>query len=743
MQTKPICVGSVARVGGLRLQRNGLSRFGSFETLIGIIARHTLQQEPSPLTRTVYLMRIRSAFCTVGFITTAFGQLNTDALFKETLAQANLAPHEVRFDPRLFDYLFRTRHTTPLFEMLLRDPLRLPYYMERTRNSLVGAVGRPVTAVEAGANAIGVSVRRTLIGDPLQSLREQADAPNALEKAVSELYAAANAPLPPAVRQLLQRAQRTVPELVQRQAALLVYTAIRARRWRDAALHELNSDEQNALFSLLNQPIKEFEATLSGTEPSTELLRIERALEKVDMARLLVGGHDCVLAMQQVIEAFQKADTPAQDALNQPFEVDIETPWGHIRLCGNGSDTHPRQPYLVLIDTGGNDTYYGGGATAVLENAVSFAVDLAGNDRYGDDTDTLQKPLVERAGRGNRTGVAFGGATLGYAVLADLRGDDLYRTQAAGLGAARFGVGMLLDLQGNDVYDAYAFAQGAALMGIGALIEREGRDQYLCFYEAQGFGAVKGTGVLLDALGDDTYAAHPTPLDFPSPQTAERNVSMAQGAGYGRRADYTDGCSWAGGVGVLIDVQGNDRYTCGVFGQGVGYWGGVGALVDLQGDDSREGVWYVQGAAAHFAIGYLEDRIGNDRARAEMNMALGAGHDFSIGYCIDFDGNDEYNAPSLALGGANANGIGVFVDLAGDDSYQAQRNEANFGRANPIGRGTLRERSLALGLFLDASGNDSYPPNIEFAGNSRNWIVWAVQNERPNESQLGLGMDKE
>ncbi len=687
-------------------------------------------------------MRIRPVLCCVWLSATAFGQIQTDAWFKETLAQANLTPQEVRFDPRLFDYFFRTQHATPLFEMLLRDPLRLPYYAERLRNSLVGAVGRPVTAVESGASAIGVSMRRTLIGDPLQSLREQANAPDALEKAVQELYQAANAPIPPAARQQLQQAKQALPDLVQRQAAFLIYTAIEARRWRDAALRDLTPDEQNALFKLLNTPIKAFEATVGSSEPNEELLLLERALEKVDLPRLLAGGHDCVLALQQVIEAFQKVDAPAKEALSKPFEVNLDTPWGRIRLCGGGNDTHPRLPYLLLIDTGGDDIYYGGGATLTLENAVSFLIDLAGNDRYGDDAETLQKPLVEREKREGKGGMAFGGATLGYAILADLAGDDLYRTQSAGLGAARFGVGMLLDLQGNDLYDAYAFAQGAGLAGVGALIEREGRDQYACFYESQGFGAVKGFGALIDALGDDVYTAHPMPIEFPSPQTAERNVSMAQGAGYGRRADYLDGRSWAGGVGVLIEVQGNDRYVCGVFGQGVGYWGGVGMLIDLQGDDVREGVWYVQGAGAHFAIGYLEDRLGNDRYLASMNMAMGAGHDFSIGYLIDFDGSDEYNAPSLALGGANANGIGIFVDLAGDDLYQARRNEANFGRANPIGRGTLRERGFALGLFLDAGGNDSYPPNIDFAGNERNWIIWAIQNERPTESQLGVGMDK-
>lgn len=687
-------------------------------------------------------MRGRPVVCGLWLVASAFGQLNTDALFRETLAQANLGLQEVRFDPQLFDYFFRTRHTTPLFEMLVRDPLRLPYYAERLRGGLVGAVGRPVVAVESGARTIGISVRRTLVSDPLQAARERADAPDALEAAVAALYEAAQTPMPDAVRQQLQRARRETPAIVQREAAFLIFVAIDARRWRDAALRDLRPDERNALLRLLTLPIKAFEGALGGSAPSAELLLMERALEAIDLSRLMAGGHDCVLAVQRAVEAFQKADEGAKAAMRKPFEVAIQTPWGQIRLCGGGNDTHPSQPYLLLIDTGGDDTYYGGAATPSLESAVSLLVDCGGNDRYGDDAATLAKPLVEREARAGRAGLAFGGAALGYAVLADLEGDDLYRTQAAGLGATRFGVAMLIDQRGNDTYDGYAFAQGAGLMGIGALIDHEGRDQYACFYEGQGFGAVKGFGLLLDALGDDTYTAHPTPLEFPSPQTAERNVSMAQGAGYGKRADFSDGRSWAGGVGILIDVQGNDRYLCGVFGQGTGYWGGVGMLMDLQGDDVREGTWYVQGAAAHFAIGYLEDRMGNDRTIAALNMAMGAGHDFAIGYAIDYAGNDEYNAPSLALGGANANGIGIFVDLAGDDLYQARSKDANFGRTNPIGKGTLRERAFALGLFLDAGGNDSYPPGVEFAGNERNWIIWAIQNERPNESQLGLGTDQ-
>ncbi|MCX7687005.1 MAG: hypothetical protein N2045_03395 [Fimbriimonadales bacterium] len=677
------------------------------------------------------------------FLLYGYGQTTSDAdtLFQEVLKQANLAPDEVRFDRELFSYYFRTSGTTALFELAIREPLRLPYYAERVRGGVVGSVARPHLAVEQAASWLGISVRRTLIGDPLASLREQSAQPDALTNALMRLFQAAGAPLTPSTQAQIQNLQESLDPLLRQQVAFLVLVSVQARQWRDRAFQEFTPEERDALFLWLNLPHTRQDADWSANTPDAFALPL-KAVQKADFAALFAGGHDCALAVQQVMEALQKADDATRLQWRKPFEYNLDTPWGRIRICGGGNDTHPRQPYLLLIDTGGNDTYLGAGANLSLENGVSFLIDLAGDDMYIDTQAMRTTPLPEVADRAQRQGMAFGGAVMGYALHVDFEGDDLYRTACAGLGAARFGVGMLIDLQGNDLYDGYAFTQGAGLGGIGVLIDREGRDQYACFTQGQGFGSLKGAGLLMDITGNDTYVAHEKPVDFPSAQTAERNVSLAQGCGYGRRADYLDGRSYAGGVGILMDIQGNDVYRCSVFGQGSGYWGGFGMLIDLQGDDSREGVWYVQGASAHFAIGYLEDRMGNDRYLASLNMAMGAGHDFGVGYLLDTEGNDEYNAPSLALGGGNANGIGVFVDLAGDDLYQIRSNSANLGRVNAMGRGTLRERAFALGLFLDNGGTDSYPPNLEFAGNGRIWLFWAQQNPRPAESQLGVGMDR-
>jgi hypothetical protein len=663
----------------------------------------------------------------------------SDSLFQAVLAQANLRPEEVRFDAELFDYFFNSEGAPPFFRMCLREPLRLPYYAERLRNGLASSVARPALAVELGGNLLGVGTRRTLLGDPLETMRQQNQQPNALEGAILALYREANTPVPQAVRQQLANLKQ-VPQVVQQQAAFLLYTAIHARRWRDAALKEV--ENLNELFRLMSLPIADAERELESDRPTESGLLLERALKRVDLPRLLAGGHDCLLAAQQVADAFGKLDDATRAAIKQPFEWTVDTPWGRVRLCGGGNDTHPRLPYLLIIDTGGNDTYYGGGATLSVANAISFLIDLDGNDQYGADAQSLRTPVSEQPNRAKASDMAFGGAVLGYAVLIDMAGDDLYRTACAGLGAARFGVGALIDMQGDDVYDGYAFTQGAGFAGIGLLIDRAGQDRYTCFHRAQGHGGIYGAGFLIDATGNDQYLALDQPLDFPSPQTKERNTSLAQGCGMGRRADYSDGHSYAGGVGVLLDIQGDDLYRCGVFGQGAGYWGGSGWLIDLQGSDTYDGAWYVQGAAAHFAIGYLEDRMGNDRYLAAFNMAMGAGHDFSVGYLYELEGDDQYDAPSLALGGANANGIGVFVDLSGDDQYRLRANSANLGRVNAFGKGTLRERALCLALFLDGGGTDSYPPTADFAGNARNWIIWGIRNERPNESQLGLGSDR-
>jgi len=83
-------------------------------------------------------------------------------------------------------------------------------------------------------------------------------------------------------------------------------------------------------------------------------------------------------------------------------------------------------------------------------------------------------------------------------------------------------------------------------------------------------------------------------------------------AGLRRRGDGSDGHNWAGGLGALIDVDGDDHYEAGNFSMGLGYWYGTGLLWDGGGNDEYKSVYFTQGSGAHFAIGALIDESGDE-----------------------------------------------------------------------------------------------------------------------------------
>jgi hypothetical protein len=427
---------------------------------------------------------------------------------------------------------------------------------------------------------------------------------------------------------------------------------------------------------------------------------------------------------------------------SERFGVEIETVWGRIVLSGGTDSQHQGTNVMVLIDTGGNDTYFGAPSNDSVSNWLGVVIDTNGDDKYVSDPSLADSTIA--AWEKRKEGRATPGpcsATFGLSYLFDSRGSDLYRTHRNGLGSASFGLAMLVDKEGADTYDSYADSQGYGKFGIGILEDHGGNDRYLGFTQVQGVGMVGGLGALIDRGGDDTYIANDTVLDFPSPQSDVHNVSMAQGAGYGVRSDYLTGHSLSGGIGLLYDQDGKDSYQCGVFGQGTGYWEGVGVLWDEKGDDKYHGVWYVQGAAAHFAVGYLEDVDGTDVYSATMNMAQGAGHDFSTGTLLDRAGNDIYTAPNLSLGAGNANGIGIFADLLGNDKYTSVG--LTLGKASDPARGSIRERALCLGVFVDLDGSDTYPASATWAKNGARTANWADRGPFPPESHVGVFWDSD
>ena len=643
--------------------------------------------------------------------------------WQRLLAAAGLTRETCRFDLRDMAQYGGGDYRLAFFDAVHQDPLRIPFYARITRQGIAGSGGKLAPLVTLAALRTGDGTRLDLLGDPRAAEAKEADKSDGFLAAVREIHRAAGSPMPDSLAKTIASGQRSVPADVRAAAALMLRASARAWEWRKRSLAGVRAQDMNRLWRQVT--------AYSEDDPKDPAE--DRLLSSVDRRRMLVGAELLAFALDAVRQRL------GQRSGTERFTLDIPTPLGEVRLRGAQNDKHEAgTACLLILDTGGNDIYRSGGATAKPGHGISVLVDVAGDDRYI-TTPALDQTAISSAP--NRKALprspAFGCGVLGYGMVADFAGNDIYRSAANTQGSAAFGAGVLADWAGDDIYDCHVAGQASALGGVGVLLDGGGKDAYRCFSYAQGYGSTAGCGILAD-LGsdDDTYEANDTVLDFPSPQSAQHNVSMAQGAGYGRRADYTDGHSLAGGIGILMDAGGSNTFTCGVFGQGVGYWYGLGMLLTGRGADNLTGQWYVQGAAAHFAVGILDDEGGNDTYTAHMNMAQGAGHDFSIGFLTDRAGNDRYAAPNLSLGGGNANGLGFLWDRSGDDVYSV-RPSITRGRSSAPGGG-IRERNLTLGLFLDTGGKDTYPGDIPAAANGALWTMGPADT-----SSRGAGLDAE
>jgi len=358
-----------------------------------------------------------------------------------------------------------------------------------------------------------------------------------------------------------------------------------------------------------------------------------------------------------------------------------ETPWGLMVIGGTGNDSYP-QPKIrkyakricFLYEPGGDDVY-NIDIYADRHQPFYLMIDANGNDQY------------RNPGMANFLFSAFGiGASY------DLDGDDSYSADDFSC-SAFCGYQTHLDNKGSDSYRSGLFTQGAAMFGVSVLLDNSGSDIYSATSFAQGVGGTRGLGALLDHNGHDVYYIGGKYLHKPLMPFDFR--SMGQGMGFGFRPDL------AGGLGLLYDAGGNDKYIGGVYAQGVGYWYASGLLIDEKGNDVYNAIYYPQGSGIHLACGFLFDGEGDDSYYTRNGPGQGAGHDWSLGILIDRSGNDHYSIPG-GNGLGLTNSVGIFLDSGGDDRYE-RRDASSIGFAN-MARGTG-----GIGLFLDAGGKDSYP----------------------------------
>ena len=603
----------------------------------------------------------------------------------------------------------------PLFYTLHSSPFKVETYTKLYRDNLLRNCRSLKNLSAFCSGKVNENVRRGLIGNPLDQIKPKLADEYPLAEAIIAFEKNYAIPMDQNKRKELKEKSAELPCELQEMAAMIIYSAIDSLDYHSRAFDNVR---KNYNLNEISGQLIEFLAS----EAEAPFFDLEPFIEAVDFKYLFTPAQDIAMGVDFVVDSLSRL------TFDTEFNFEWKTSAGKIVINDNRANNYGTDEYFLILDAGGNDSYKNGAANMTSRNWISILIDMNGDDVYKSDENTI---------------ASFGSGILGYAYLVDMAGNDTYSAHNVSMGAGFCGVGILQDLAGDDSYDGYVCGQGCGFLGQGVLADLSGDDRYHLYQMGQGMGFTKGIGLLVDSCGNDMYIAEDSIIDFASSQTPEHNSSLCQGVGFGKRADFVDGHSWAGGIGMLVDGFGDDRYSAGLFAQGCAYWYAIGLLCDMSGRDIYDGVWYVQGSGAHFGLGIMLESSGDDSYTATHNMAQGAGHDFTLGMLIDEAGDDIHNAPNLSLGGGNANGFGIFLDKAGDDSYNVTA-VTTLGRANIASRGGLRDHIKCLGLFLDLGGNDSYPVQYDFAKNNTLWKQTGKNTDDPlPDIELGVGYDTE
>ncbi len=435
---------------------------------------------------------------------------------------------------------------------------------------------------------------------------------------------------------------------------------------RDSILNTF-SENRPQLNMNLRERIKSSDAN------DNENLKLKKFLDKLDISKLHIIGKQIITEAKKK----KKIDISKIEKKNiQSVKFRKQTKYGDIIISGFLNDFHYNEDCFISIDFGGDDVYKNLVCRTDENKLISLYFDFAGNDNYITDTH-----------------FDICSAVFGTSYLYDRSGNDRYSGMNNSCASAYFGTAVINDDGGNDFYECYLYGNAAATFGYGLIIDESGNDIYQGGAYCEGFGSVKGYGVIVEKKGNDYYLSGNQIVD--SIRYFANYITMSQGCGYGIRPYIP------GGLGLLLDREGNDMYKADIFGQATSYWQAIGGLIDYSGDDKYISQRYSQGAGIHLGISALIDFTGDDNY-ISFDVSQGCGHDISFGILYDYSGDDFYKNPYLGMGAGITTAIGLLVDISGNDAY------CGWWREQGHGEYLVQREFGSIGVLYDKSGQDRY-----------------------------------
>ncbi|RKZ34616.1 hypothetical protein DRQ33_01775 [bacterium] len=291
---------------------------------------------------------------------------------------------------------------------------------------------------------------------------------------------------------------------------------------------------------------------------------------------------------------------------------------------------------------------------------------------------------------------------------------------------------IIIDLGGDDEYRCAAGGTANSLK-FAVAIDLDGNDVYWSESSFAHGAALGGVGILLDLKGNDHY----------------RSLHHSQGTGilgWGILWDYdgddvyvghtaVQGVGFLGG-GLLYDATGNDRYEAHLYSQAFGFVGGLGMIYELEGNDS-----YICTGASVDKLRYADHHV-------TLSQGFGYGYrpDWSggIGFLMEHSGNDVYTSDIFGQAASYWFALGTIYDIHGNDNYISYQYAQGSGV------------HLAAAALIDLQGNDAYVAHGVSQGcghdlaigflNDRsgddNYVTWDLAQGAGNANGIGILVDE-
>ncbi|MDX2098971.1 MAG: hypothetical protein SFW36_14435, partial [Leptolyngbyaceae cyanobacterium bins.59] len=329
-------------------------------------------------------------------------------LFQRALAAAKLTPADVRFAETDMSIWGEGAYRIKLLDTFFDNPWKISPYTRSwsdgvlaNKSDLARLAFSLHRRTDSGFNP--VFGRDTNYRQQVQTLGE-----DALAIVLSQLTG-----LP--ANQLKDTQYQAIPIILRSAVAQFLLAVPDALRYRNAGLLQtltkLQLDGDSTYARVMEYAINTIEKdniSPEQREPPETIHFIESLLDQVDFRFLNTGAIITLMATQ---ELQKQLDEIGVSRLIGPYHYSVETPFGKIVLSGQRNQEYAPEDYLLIVDVSGDDLYRGGAATRNIRHGLSVTLDLSGNDRY-----------LSPAG----TSPSFGAGILGYGVLMDMSGNDLY-----------------------------------------------------------------------------------------------------------------------------------------------------------------------------------------------------------------------------------------------------------------------------------------------------------------------------